>query len=217
MVLVCMSGSGEGRSVEWRTGAAGAGPPPRNPSRRNPRPCQAATRNPPASAPGSPHVPIGRSCSARRRRPRKGVGGLEPASCSSAAGTPLPRIRARARFGCPLLSLLALLPTRPLTTHTHTSGIHTTAFRWWRIALAPRFVEPLCRIASLPQARSPATHGFSLSLSRKPHHGVAASRVCRARARACHCAASCRRSRRRFAAVAPAAGRVDSGVVILAS
>jgi hypothetical protein len=41
----------------------------------------------------------------------------------------------------------------------------SAAFRWWRIALAPGFVEPLCRIASMPHARSPATHGFSASLS----------------------------------------------------
>ncbi len=40
----------------------------------------------------------------------------------------------------------------------------SAAFRWWRIALAPGFVEPLCCIASMPHARSPATHGFSLSL-----------------------------------------------------
>ncbi len=35
--------------------------------------------------------------------------------------------------------------------------------RWWRIALAPGFVEPLCRIASMQHARAPDTRGFSSS------------------------------------------------------
>ncbi len=41
----------------------------------------------------------------------------------------------------------------------------SAASRWWRIALAPGFVKPLCRIASLPHTRSPGPRGFSLSLS----------------------------------------------------
>jgi hypothetical protein len=41
----------------------------------------------------------------------------------------------------------------------------SAASRWWRIALAPGFVETLCRIASLQHARSPDNRGFSRSLS----------------------------------------------------
>jgi hypothetical protein len=55
----------------------------------------------------------------------------------------------------------------------------SAAFRWWRIALAPGFVEPLCRIASMPHARSPATHGFSLSLANTSTHATLQVRLYR--------------------------------------
>jgi hypothetical protein len=54
---------------------------------------------------------------------------------------------------------------RHTSKHTFYASPCSAASRWWRIALAPGFVEPLCRIASLPHARSPGPRGFSLSLS----------------------------------------------------
>jgi hypothetical protein len=48
--------------------------------------------------------------------------------------------------------------------------------RWWRIALAPGFVGPLCCIASIQHARSPDTRGFSLSLSNSQQAPATVSR-----------------------------------------
>jgi hypothetical protein len=69
---------------------------------------------------------------------------------------------AAALLGLPRLVGCAASAQRMPKTQLH--GPYTS---YKRIALAPGFVEPLCRIASMPHARSPATHGFSLSLSRK--------------------------------------------------
>jgi hypothetical protein len=64
--------------------------------------------------------------------------------------------------------------TRSVSSSTSLWNTPTTtsaASRWWRIALAPGFVEPLCCIASTQHARSPDTRGFSsLSLSNTHNH-----------------------------------------------